>query len=75
MKANALMKRSADRLPQLGDKKSGFGDQSEAASHKTGCSPEGEKSGSTEVLRKKGSEAADFVERGSKNMPGTGSNP
>ena len=47
-------------------RKSDFGDQSEAASHKTGCSPEGEKSGSNEVPSKKRSEAAGFVELGSK---------
>ncbi|MCX8239980.1 MAG: hypothetical protein OSB05_14260 [Akkermansiaceae bacterium] len=49
-------------------RKNGFGDQSEAASHKAGCSPEGGKSGSTMVLLKKRSEAAGFVERGSKTL-------
>ena len=37
----------------VGMKKSDFGDQSEAASHKAGDSPEGEKSGDTEVSVKK----------------------
>jgi hypothetical protein len=43
-------------------KKSGSGDQSGAASHKAGCSPEGGKSGSTEVLGKKRSRKHDFVD-------------
>ncbi len=44
------------------DEKSGSGDQSGAASHKAGDSPEGEKSDSTKVLDKKRSAQWRFVD-------------
>ncbi|MEN8864649.1 MAG: hypothetical protein ABF381_03635, partial [Akkermansiaceae bacterium] len=57
------------------DNKSGSGDQSGAALHKAGYSPEGGKSGSTEMLIKKVSWKRGFVDRRSKNTPILGSNP
>ncbi|MFT6862143.1 MAG: hypothetical protein ACJAVK_000698 [Akkermansiaceae bacterium] len=50
------------------DEKSGPGDQSEAASHKAGHSPEGEKSGSTEVHLKYDARKGDLSRDGQKNF-------